>query len=117
MMHAMSVEAELMRVGNIERQDTITHLSIAHSLGQLNVEEFDQRITAATDATTVADLTALTADLQPTSARRASWQWGQSPNISRLLAAVRSGTAAACSRPLVRIAVAIVALNVLVWAY
>lgn len=109
-------DAGRIRVGNAERDAAINRVSTAHSLGQLTVDEFDERVRAATDARTTADLAVLTADLPPTEQPHAGWRLGASTDIYRLLATARRGTAAAWSRSVVRIAVAIVAVNVLVWA-
>lgn len=52
-----------IRVGDAEREITITHLAKAHSIGQLDLAEFDERSAAVVSAKTNADLAALTADL------------------------------------------------------
>ncbi len=116
MTDAPHADAGTIRVGNAERDATINRISTAHSLGQLSVDEFDERVRAATDARTTAELTVLTADLPPTKSPHSGWRLGESPDMYRLLATVRRGTAAAWSRSVVRIAVAIVAVNLLVWA-
>ncbi|GAB3303375.1 DUF1707 domain-containing protein [Epidermidibacterium keratini] len=55
-----------IRVGDAERRAVIERLEIAHSDGQIDLDELDERSKAAVAARTRSDLTALTADL-PTS--------------------------------------------------
>lgn len=58
-----SSAADKTRIGDAERQAVIMRLSEAHALGQLDVEEFDERTSAADQAKTVSDLAPLTSDL------------------------------------------------------
>lgn len=60
-----------LRVGYAEREETVRLISEAHSLGQLDVDEFEERVSAAHAARTRGDLDALTADL-PVATRRAA---------------------------------------------
>lgn len=52
-----------LRVGDAEREIVIGRLSLAHSLGQLDAEEYAERNEAAVHAKTRDDLAVLTADL------------------------------------------------------
>lgn len=52
-----------LRVGHAEREAAVEQLARAHSLGQLEVDEFYERADLALVAKTRADLSALTADL------------------------------------------------------
>lgn len=54
-----------VRVGSREREETIDRLSRAHTEGQLDIDELDQRIAAAARAKTRSDLATLLADLPP----------------------------------------------------
>lgn len=51
------------RVGDAERQQVVDNLIRAHSLGQLDLTEFDERSSKAWNAKTQTDLVGLTADL------------------------------------------------------
>jgi len=51
------------RVSNAEREAVVARLARALEQGRLSVEEFEERCTAAYDAKTFGELTALTRDL------------------------------------------------------
>ncbi len=51
------------RIGDAERESVIMRLSEAHALGQLDVEEFNERTATASAAKTAGDLAPLLADL------------------------------------------------------
>jgi hypothetical protein len=57
------VRPEDMRAGDVDREQVLDRLRIAHAEGRLDLDEFDERITATLAARTYADLRALTADL------------------------------------------------------
>jgi hypothetical protein len=54
-----------LRAGDADRQRVADRLRRAHDEGRLDLEEFDERVTAAYAARTFGDLEALTADLPP----------------------------------------------------
>jgi len=54
-----------LRAGDGDRQRVVERLRRAHGEGRLDLDEFDERITAAWAARTYGDLDALTADLPP----------------------------------------------------
>jgi Domain of unknown function (DUF1707) len=54
-----------LRAGDGDRQRVAERLRQAHAEGRLDLDEFDQRVTAAYSARTYGDLDALTADLPP----------------------------------------------------
>ena len=57
------VRPEDMRAGDVDREQVLDRLRIAHAEGRLDLDEFDERITATLAARTYADLRALTVDL------------------------------------------------------
>jgi hypothetical protein len=57
------VRPEDMRAGDADREHVLDRLRAAHAEGRLDLEEFDERITATLAARTYGDLRALTADL------------------------------------------------------
>lgn len=59
-----------LRVGSREREETIDRLSRAYTDGQLDVEELDERISAATRAKTRSDLATILEDLPPDQSSR-----------------------------------------------
>ena len=58
-----AVRPEDMRAGDADREKVLERLHQAHVEGRLDVEEFDQRITATLAARTYGELAALTEDL------------------------------------------------------
>jgi Domain of unknown function (DUF1707) len=60
-----------LRAGDADRQRVADRLRRAHDEGRLDLEEFDERVTAAYAARTFGDLEALTTDLPPERAPRA----------------------------------------------
>lgn len=58
-----AVLPEDMRAGDADREKVLERLRQAHLEGRLDVDEFDQRITATLAAKTYRDLAALTEDL------------------------------------------------------
>lgn len=66
------------RVGDAERQQVVDSLVRAHSLGQLDLTEFDERSSKAWNAKTQRDLAGLTADLPSTAPIRVSRHTGGS---------------------------------------
>lgn len=66
------VPPESMRVGDQERDDVRARLASAHSLGQLDLDELDERVRLATEAKTRGQLADLVHDLPaaPGPARR-----------------------------------------------
>jgi hypothetical protein len=57
------VRPEDMRAGDADRERVLDRLCTAHAEGRLDLDEFDERITATLAARTYGDLRALTADL------------------------------------------------------
>ncbi|GAA1188510.1 DUF1707 SHOCT-like domain-containing protein [Pseudonocardia alaniniphila] len=57
------VRPEDMRAGDVDREQVLDRLRIAHAEGRLDLDEFDERITSTLAARTYADLRALTVDL------------------------------------------------------
>jgi hypothetical protein len=57
------VRPEDMRAGDVDREQVLDRLRIAHAEGRLDLDEFDERITATFAARTYADLGAITVDL------------------------------------------------------
>ena len=57
------MEMFVLRIGNAERESTVDQLTEHHVHGRLDVEELDRRQRAALEATTQAELIALTSDL------------------------------------------------------
>jgi hypothetical protein len=58
-----AVRPEDMRAGNADRERVLERLRQAHLEGRLDLEEFDERITATLAARTYRELAALTEDL------------------------------------------------------
>lgn len=56
-------DSNSIRVGDAERRAVIERLELAHSDGQIDLDELDERSKAAVAARTRGDLTALTSDL------------------------------------------------------
>jgi hypothetical protein len=61
-----AVRPEDMRAGNADREQVLERLRQAHLEGRLDVEEFDERITATLAARTYGELALLTEDLPET---------------------------------------------------
>ena len=61
-MNTTSPNADI-RVGDREREEMSERLAKAHSLGQLTLDEFDERVVRAHDARTRGELAAIAADL------------------------------------------------------
>lgn len=95
-----------MRVGHAERQDTIDHLTTAMTRGQLDMDELDERIAAATRAKTHEELRVLTADLPPAGAIQAAGR-----DLQRYLEPLRRAFAAIWARRIGRMALPAVVLG------
>lgn len=52
-----------MRIGNVERESTVSRLQAALNEGRLDILEFDERVAATYAARTIGDLVPITADL------------------------------------------------------
>ncbi|MFV0533399.1 MAG: DUF1707 domain-containing protein [Cumulibacter sp.] len=57
------IDPQQMRVGHADREEMVKRLSRAHTLGQLQLDEFDTRTQLAYDARVRGDLDALVVDL------------------------------------------------------
>lgn len=62
-MSSSSIEPGQLRIGDAERQQTADQIARAHALGQLEVDEFHERIEKAHSARTQDDLNVLLLDL------------------------------------------------------
>jgi hypothetical protein len=80
----------VLRIGHAERETVVDELTEHHVHGRLDVEELDRRQRAALEATTQAELSALTADLptpdaaarmheRQTKGGRTPWRWLMPP--------------------------------------
>ena len=52
-----------VRIGDLEREEAVTHLGRAFAEGRLELHEYDERVASAYSAKTASDLLHLTADL------------------------------------------------------
>lgn len=79
-----------LRVGSREREETVERLSRAHTEGQLDMDELDQRIAAATQAKTRSDLATLLEDLPPDRRGRSRGTTDSRAVVARSVATLRA---------------------------
>lgn len=102
-----------LRIGDAEREIAIGRLSLAHSLGQLDVDEYAERNEAAVNAKTRDDLAALTVDLPDHDDPKVE---SHKNVLSRGAAKIESGARTAWDSHRVLTAVSIVLLlNMIAW--
>lgn len=102
-----------LRIGDAEREIVIGRLSLAHSLGQLDADEYTERNEAAVNAKTRNDLADLTVDLPDPDGPKAE---PRKNALARGAAKVESGARSAWGSHKVLTAVGIVLLlNMIAW--
>ena len=100
-----------LRIGDAEREISIGHLSLAHSLGQLDASEFDERTMSAAQAKTRDDLAGLTFDLPPIPEAKPDSRRGALAQRTADEHALRR----AWSSSMVRVIAVVLAINLVTW--
>ncbi len=70
-----------VRIGDIEREEAVTHLGRAFAEGRLELHEYDERVADAYAAKTASDLLHLTADLPLTIPERSGQSRSRPSNV------------------------------------
>lgn len=102
-----------LRIGDTEREIVIGRLSLAHSLGQLDADEYAERNEAAVNAKTRDDLTDLTVDLPDPDGPKAE---PQKNVLARGAAKIEDGARQAWgSHKILTVVGVVLALNMIAW--
>lgn len=113
-MSSSPIEPGQVRIGDAERQQTTDKLAQAHALGQLEVDEFHERIEQAQSARTRDDLAALVYDLPGAQPARRDWM---SPEAGDRLKAAGAMLASVPRRVWVVVAAILTSMMVAGWIF